>query len=232
MRVTTSGTARGSGEIARPLPRPRSGGNTLAGSKARRHGHPETHPEQRLPLPPTETARKVLCWSSAVVKVTSLGLTSSNDLSVTPLILQYHYGRGVQPEHSLDFKRTRMGVFVKSYQEKRNMEFYPWPGPVAGVSAAFLSASSARRQELWQNPQPSGTPAAACSGRVAFCEEALTVLLCEAGLLSGFRGGQQPRVCVRATCGDAEGAVTRVPRTVTHATGSAPCSPNRPGRFA
>lgn len=145
MRVTTSGTARGSGEIARPLPRPRSGGNTLAGSKARRHGHPETHPEQRLPLPPTETARKVLCWSSAVVKVTSLGLTSSNDLSVTPLILQYHYGRGVQPEHSLDFKRTRMGVFVKSYQDKRNMEFYPRPGP-----------SRACQQPSSQRPPPGG----------------------------------------------------------------------------
>lgn len=156
MRVTTSGTARGSGEIARPLPRPRSRGNTLAGSKARRHGHPETHPEQRLPLLPTETARKVLCWSSAVVKVTGLGLTSSNDLSVTPLILQYHYGRGVQPEHSLDFKRTRMGVFVKSYQEKRNMEFYPWPGPVAGVSAAFLSASSARRRSCGRTRNPAG----------------------------------------------------------------------------
>lgn len=67
---------------------------------------------------------------------------SSNGLSVTPFSLQCLYGRGIQPEHSLDFKRTRMGVFVKFYQEERKMEFYPWLGPVAGVIITFLLAGA------------------------------------------------------------------------------------------
>lgn len=150
---------------------------------------------------------------------------SSNGLSVTPFSLQCLYGRGIQPEHSLDFKRTRMGVFVKFYQEERKMEFYPWLGPVAGVIITFLSAGAVAK------PRHSRR-AAACSDSGAFHEKALTVLFCETWVLSGFWSGQQPSVCVCATCGDAEGAVTRAPRTVTHATGSARCLPNRPGGFA
>lgn len=126
---------------------------------------------------------------------------SSNDLSVTPLSLQRHYGWGIQQEHSLDFKRTGMGVFVKPYQEKRENGVLSLAGSscrhVNNLPLSVLRQEAGAVAETVTNRDTAGLRQRAPT--VAFYEKALAVLFCETWVLSGFWGGQWPSVCVCAT---------------------------------